>query len=87
MDLVKDLMLTMFCLAAPILIVLFLTEFGLGLVNRFAPQLNVFFLAIPVKSWLSVMLSLMYSSLLNYFFKRYFTSESKLAEFVKSFVK
>ncbi|MDR1891319.1 MAG: type III secretion system export apparatus subunit SctT [Puniceicoccales bacterium] len=87
MDLIRDLMGVMFCLAAPILIVLFLAEFGLGMVNRFAPQLNVFFLAMPIKSWLSMMFLFMYLSLLNTFFERYFTSESKLAEFVKIFVK
>jgi type III secretion protein T len=37
-------------LAAPILALCFLTDFGLGLVNRFAPQLNVFVLSMPLKS-------------------------------------
>lgn len=37
-------------LASPILIPLFLSELGLGLINRFAPQLNVFFLSMPIKS-------------------------------------
>lgn len=36
--------------AAPALIAMFLSEFALGLVSRFTPQLNVFFLAMPVKS-------------------------------------
>ncbi|MDR2432160.1 MAG: type III secretion system export apparatus subunit SctT [Puniceicoccales bacterium] len=87
MDLIKDLMAVMFSLAAPILIVLFLAEFGLGMVNRFAPQLNVFFLAMPVKSWLSMMFLFIYLSILNHFFELYFTSRSKLAEFVKIFVR
>jgi type III secretion protein T len=50
-DLVKDRRLAILCLAAPILIVLFFPEFGLGLVNRFAPQLTAFFLAMLAKSW------------------------------------
>ncbi|MDR2738164.1 MAG: type III secretion system export apparatus subunit SctT [Puniceicoccales bacterium] len=86
MDTLKDLMNTLFCLAAPVLIVLFLAEFGLGMVNRFAPQLNVFFLSMPVKSWLSMMFLLLYLSVLGYFFERYFTVKSKLLEFVSIFV-
>jgi type III secretion protein T len=84
-DFLNQLMSVIFCLAAPILIVLFLAEFGLGMVNRFAPQLNVFFLAMPIKSWLSMMFLLLYMSLLGYFFERHFTSDSKLAEFIKIF--
>ena len=34
----------------PVVIAMFLSELGLGFVGRFAPQLNVFFLAMPVKS-------------------------------------
>jgi type III secretion protein T len=87
MDMLKDLMGTLFCLAAPVLIVLFLAEFGLGMVNRFAPQLNVFFLAMPVKSWLSMMFLLLYLSILGYFFEMYFTAKSKLLQFVAIFIR
>ncbi|MDR1413779.1 MAG: type III secretion system export apparatus subunit SctT [Puniceicoccales bacterium] len=86
-ELLGQMMIAIFCLAAPILIVLFLTEFGLGMVNRFAPQLNVFFLSMPIKSWLSMMFLLMYLSLLGYFFEKYFTTSSKLLQFVNIFVK
>ncbi len=34
----------------PIIISMFFTEFGLGLIGRFAPQLNIFFLSMPIKS-------------------------------------
>ena len=44
------LMQTLVLIAAPIAIVLFLVEFGLGLMNRFAQQLNVFSLSIDRKS-------------------------------------
>lgn len=47
-------------LAAPLVIAVFVSEFGLGLVNRFAPQLNVFFLAMPVKSAVAAFLLLLY---------------------------
>ncbi|QXH58429.1 type III secretion system export apparatus subunit SctT [Pseudomonas maumuensis] len=36
--------------AAPLLIAMFLAEFGLALISRFAPSLNVFILSMPVKS-------------------------------------
>ena len=43
-------------LAAPALIAMFLSEFALGLISRFAPQLNVFFLSMPVKSAVGMLL-------------------------------
>lgn len=46
-------------LAAPALIAMFLSEFALGLVSRFAPTLNVFFLAMPVKSAVGVLVLLL----------------------------
>jgi len=36
--------------AAPLLIAMFLAEFGLALISRFAPTLNVFILSMPIKS-------------------------------------
>lgn len=39
--------------AAPALVVLFVVDAGLGLINRFAPQLNVFSLGMAIKSWLA----------------------------------
>jgi type III secretion protein T len=47
------LMTAMLVLAAPAMVVLFLIDLSLGLVNRYAPQLNVFTLAMPIKSWLA----------------------------------
>ncbi|MDA7981984.1 MAG: type III secretion system export apparatus subunit SctT [Alphaproteobacteria bacterium] len=37
-------------LAAPMIFIMMLVDIALGLANRFAPQLNVFFLAMPIKS-------------------------------------
>ncbi|WP_163834335.1 type III secretion system export apparatus subunit SctT [Spartinivicinus ruber] len=51
-------------LAAPVIIGMFLSEFGLGLISRFAPQLNVFFLAMPVKSAVSQAILVVYLSIL-----------------------
>lgn len=47
-------------LSAPILIVMFLATVGLGLVNRTAPQLNVFFLSMPIKSALGIFMLIIY---------------------------
>ena len=47
-------------IAAPIVILMFLATVGLGLVNRIAPQLNVFFLSMPVKSALGVAMLVIY---------------------------
>jgi type III secretion protein T len=55
---------TVVALAAPMLLVCFLVDFGMGLMNRFAPQLNVFFLAMPVKSAFSLALLLIYWSVM-----------------------
>lgn len=41
-------------LAAPALVVMLLVELGFGLINRYAQQLNVFMLSLPIKAWLSV---------------------------------
>ncbi len=87
LDMMDQIMQVMLYLVAPILIVLFLSEFGLGMVNRFAPQLNVFFLAMPIKSWISMTFLLMYISIIGYFFKKYFLYESKILEFINIFSK
>ena len=47
-------------IAAPVIIAMFLATIGLGLVNRTAPQLNVFFLSMPVKSALGVAMLIVY---------------------------
>lgn len=51
-------------LAAPVLIVMFLAEMGLAFVSRFAPQLQVFFLAMPIKSALAMLMLAIYTSTL-----------------------
>jgi len=47
-------------LAAPVILVLLLAEIGLGLVNRFAPQLNVFIFSLPLKSYLATLMLLLF---------------------------
>jgi len=47
-------------ISAPVVILMFLATVGLGFVNRTAPQLNVFFLSMPVKSALGVAMLVIY---------------------------
>ena len=56
--------LTSLLLAAPVLVAMFLTELGLAFVSRFAPQLQVFFLAMPIKSALGLFVLILYGSTL-----------------------
>jgi type III secretion protein T len=47
-------------LAAPAMIAMFLSEVGLALISRFVPQLQVFFLAMPIKSAIAILVLLLY---------------------------
>ena len=51
-------------LSAPLIITMFLAEFAMALVSRFAPQLNVFFLAMPIKSAIAVLMLIFYGPIL-----------------------
>ncbi len=50
--------------AAPMIILLLLIEFGLGLINRFADQLDVYNLAMPLKSMVALFVLLLTLSFL-----------------------
>jgi type III secretion protein T len=50
--------------SAPVIFVMFLAEIGLGLVSRFVPQLQVFFLAMPIKSALAMFMFSVYAAVL-----------------------
>ncbi|MDR3175524.1 MAG: type III secretion system export apparatus subunit SctT [Desulfovibrio sp.] len=54
------LMLNMLLLAGPIVIACLLIDVSLGLVNRFASQLNVYILAMPIKSGVASFILLVY---------------------------
>lgn len=47
-------------LSAPAIVAMFLAEIGLALISRFVPQLDVFFLAMPIKSALAILVLLLY---------------------------
>jgi type III secretion protein T len=51
-------------ISSPALVAMFLAEFGLALVSRFAPQLQVFFMAMPIKSALAMLVLMLYAPFL-----------------------
>ncbi len=51
-------------LAAPVIIAMFLTEFAMGLISHSTPQMNVFSLAMPIKSAVGIMILILYAALL-----------------------
>lgn len=55
-------------LAVPIVITLLMTDLLFGLINRIAPQINVFFLSLPAKMWIGIfVLSVMLNFLTEQF--------------------
>jgi type III secretion protein T len=49
-------------IAGPIVAIMFLAEFALAVVSRFAPQVQVFILAMPIKSALAIFILIFYFS-------------------------
>lgn len=60
----NGLILKSIVIAAPMLVVLFISEIALGLYSRFCPQVNAFSLSLTIKSMIA------FSVFLIYFFKR-----------------
>lgn len=73
-----------FLLGGPVLFILFLSEFGLGLVTRFAPQLNVFFLSMPIKSELAMFFFILYLSYLTRYFCTHFETNNAVTTLLKA---
>ncbi len=53
-----------FVFAAPVVLIMFIAEAALAMVSRFAPQVQVFILAMPIKSGLAMVLLVMYIAIL-----------------------
>ena len=54
----------MFILSAPVVAIMFFAEFALALVSRFAPQIQVFILAMPIKSGIAMFILVFYIPLM-----------------------
>jgi type III secretion protein T len=63
-SLVDWLLLQTFLLAGPVVAAALLTDVALGLINRFASQLNVYVIAMPIKSGLTMFILVSYYVLL-----------------------
>ena len=73
-------MATTLLVATPVLLALTLVEFGLGFVNRYAPQLNVFSISLSLKAWLAVFLVLLMIPALADYLNTWFQSLSTLSQ-------
>ena len=61
-------------LASPAMISMFLSELSLALLNRFAKQLNVFILAMPIKSMVACLVLMAHIPIMMYYFQTGMTS-------------
>jgi flagellar biosynthetic protein FliR len=68
-------------LAAPAMVALLLTDLLFGLVNRVAPQINVFFLSLPVKMAVGLAVVLVSLPLFKDRYIHYFKEAFKAFEF------
>ena len=50
--------------AAPFVLLMLMVEVGMGFLGRYAPQFNVFFLAMPIKAIVLLVLLLVYAMVL-----------------------
>ena len=69
-------------LAAPAMVALLLTDLFFGLVNRVAPQINVFFLSLPVKMGVGLAVVLVSLPLFKERYVFYFKEAYKAFEFM-----
>jgi type III secretion protein T len=73
-------------LSAPIVFVMFLSDFCLGMINRFAPQLQVFFLSLPIKSAVSMLILIFYMSTFFALSKLEFSDSLIMIEFLHKII-
>ncbi len=55
-------------LAGPVVLIMFLSELALAFINKFSPQLNVFVMAMSVKSGIALFVLTFYFPIIQYFF-------------------
>lgn len=67
-----DLMYMVLLISAPVLIVIFLVDVGFGFLNRAVPQINVFFLSLPVKGGVSLLILAFYLTQISSYLRSVF---------------
>ena len=70
------LMYTTVLLAGPMIGIMFLTDFGAGLVGRYLPQLNIFLIAMPIKSGVAFFILIFYIAFIADYMKDSFVKVS-----------
>ncbi|MGZ9713411.1 type III secretion system export apparatus subunit SctT [Glaciimonas sp. GNP009] len=60
MSILVDLMTKAIVVASPVITIMLLSEFTLGLLSRFAPQLNAFSVSLTIKSFMAMLTLLIY---------------------------
>ncbi|MCD8351842.1 MAG: type III secretion system export apparatus subunit SctT [Planctomycetaceae bacterium] len=70
-------------MASPVIFTCFLVDFGMGLMNRFAPNLNVFFLAMPIKCAVALFILLLYLDVLFLYFKRGLGGQPEMIQYLQ----
>lgn len=78
LEIADEIMRKTVLIAAPIAIIMFLVEFGLGMMNRFAPQLNVFSLSMPIKSGVAMFIIIIYLKIVIELFKNQILDDRKM---------
>lgn len=68
----------MFVMAAPVVAIMFFAEFALAMVSRFAPQIQVFILAMPIKSGIAIFILIFYIPIMMRFIVG---EDARLADF------
>ncbi|MGB7417964.1 MAG: type III secretion system export apparatus subunit SctT [Erythrobacter sp.] len=71
-----------FLFSAPVIVLLYLIDAGLGLLNRLAPQFNVFILSLPIKSMAAALILIVTLPLMGNAVLRDLASRSETAEAV-----
>jgi flagellar biosynthetic protein FliR len=69
-------------LAAPAMVALLLTDLFFGLINRVAPQINVFFLGLPVKMMMGVLVILLSLQLFQDQYIHYFNESYTVFQYL-----
>jgi len=73
-------------LAAPAIVIMLIIDLSFGLVNRYAPSLNVFALTLPIKAWLATaVILLMIGALMDFVLQRLGDSSGFLDVLQKAF--
>lgn len=70
-------------LAAPIVISTLMADLALGILNRFAPQMNIFMISLTVKSAIASLIMVLYISFLVKYMQGYFMDSAAILQTIR----